>query len=158
MASVLRFLICAAFSIALFGCGLARQAEMERSVEDAKKVMQAEIAECERLYPSKTQRPVTPRIRCMKDARTKLAEVALGLGDKNYDQHMLVLAKLLVIAEQYDAGKLTEAQFELQKAQAIAEYNSVLAQRQNDNMIATAAMVASMPKTCTGYGNTVTCF
>ena len=71
---------------------------------------------------------------------------------------MLVLAKILVIAEQYDAGKLTEAQFELQKAQAVAEYNSVLAQRQNEAMLATAAMVSSMPKTCTGYGNTVTCF
>ena len=54
--------------------------------------------------------------------------------------------------------EITEAQFELQKAQAVAEYNSVLAQRQNEAMLATAAMVSSMPKTCTGYGNTITCF
>ena len=98
MASILRFAICAALLIPLFGCGLAQQAEIQKASEDAKQVMQAEIAECERLHPSKTQRPVIPRIRCLKDARTKFAEVARGLGDKNYDQHMLVLAKILVIA------------------------------------------------------------
>ena len=44
MASILSFAICAALLIPFFGCGLAQQAEIQKASEDAKQVMQAEIA------------------------------------------------------------------------------------------------------------------
>jgi len=165
MASILRFALCAALLTSLFGSGLARQAEMQKASEEAKQVMQAEIAECERLYPNKTQRPVTPRVRCLTDAGMRYAQAGVNFGNKNIDLDRLMRAKLLVVAEEYDAGKMTEAQFDLQKAQVVAEHNSAVAQRQNSaamvdaaRLQAIAAMDANSPKTCAGYGNTVTCF
>jgi hypothetical protein len=53
MASILRFALYAALLTSLFGCGLARQAEMQKASEEAKQVMQAAIALGFRLVKSR---------------------------------------------------------------------------------------------------------
>ena len=85
----------------------------------------------------------------------KAARVEAEHGYRHLDLEQLLRAKILLLAEQYDAGKMTEAQYRLEKAQAVTDYKSELMKRDNGAAIAAAA---SSPVTCTTIGNTVTCF
>jgi hypothetical protein len=132
----------------LLGCGYAAHVE---ATDTAK----AEIDACKQLYPNETQRPVTPRVNCILDARMKAARVKAEYGHRHLDLDELLRAKALLLAEQYDARKMTEAQYRLEKAQAVTDYKSEVMKRNNGAAIAEAA---SSPVTCTTVGNTVTCF
>ena len=134
----------------LLGCGYAAHVEAE-----ATKTAKAEVDECTRLYPNEAQRPVTPRANCIWDARIKAARVVAEHGYRHLDLEELLRAKILLLAEQYDAGKMTEAQYRLQKAEAVTDYKSELMKRNNGAAIAAAA---SSPVICTPVGNAVACF
>jgi hypothetical protein len=131
--------------------------------------METELNACRGLYPNENQRPVMPRMRCMTDAWIKFSRAGQGLWTRHLDLDELLRAKALALAEEYDAGKLTEAQFVLQKAQAITDHNSQIAQRENSaKMVAAAqeqasaasmqAIASTAPRTCAVVGNVVNCF
>jgi len=55
----------------LAGCGLARHAQIQKEVDAAALQMRRDWAECDRLYPDKYRKPVTPRIKCQTAAVDK---------------------------------------------------------------------------------------
>jgi hypothetical protein len=127
-------------------------------------------AECEKLYPNRTQKPVMPRIRCFNDAimAYQLAHER-STGNPNLDLARAMTAQMLVVGERYDKGAITEAQFEADKANVHSEYVTKVARRQNEAAMVGAArtqavaaqqqaIAASMPVTCNRFGNTVTCY
>jgi hypothetical protein len=152
------------------GCGLAKQIQINKEAEAAKKAQAAQIAECERLFPDRLRKPVTPRVKCFNEANLSYhMAYARSVGNPYLDLVRLMTAQMLLIAEKYDAGGLTEAQFEVAKATAQSDYASKVADRKNASAMVGAAqtqadaaqrraIAASMPVTCNRYGNSVTCY
>ena len=149
-------------SRAALGCALACMLLgcLPAAVSDAQKLRETEIEECHRLYPN--PRPVLPRMKCIGDALVKVARVAAQYGYKNLDLDELLRAKMVLLAERYDAGKMTEAEFQAEKAQIASTHETQVLQRQNSQAMVVAAQqqaaAASGPVSCTRVGNTTTCF
>lgn len=148
------------------GCGWALQAQLQKEIETAGKAHVAETADCERLYPDKYRKPTTPRIKCFNEANLKQTS---RINPNNVDLAKALAAEMLAIAEQYDAGRLTPAQYEAAKTRTFSDYTTRAMQRQNGVAMAEAAQqqaaAASMqayganrPRTCNTWGNTVTCY
>lgn len=146
----------------LAGCGLA----IEARLQEAQKLYEAQVAQCERLYPDRHRKPTQPRVSCFNNANMKLAE-----HDPDIDLTRAMTTQMLVLAERFDAGRSTPAQFEAEKAAVFADYRTRVMQRQNSTAMANAAadqaaaarqqaIAATMPKTttCNRFGNTVTCY
>jgi hypothetical protein len=156
-----------AFALALSGCGLAKIAEREKALAEARQVHQRDLAECERRFPDRYKKPTMPRVQCFNEANLRFA----AGGDPDIDLLRAMGARILVSAERYDAGRLTPAQYEAEKAGVFAEYNTQVQQRRNNAVVADAAnrqawaaqaqaIQAAMPRTttCNRFGNTVTCY
>jgi hypothetical protein len=158
----------------LAACGPSK---LQLEAPAAQQTRDAATASCERSYPDKHRKPVTPRVKCFNEARLDYAQAhERSVGNPALDLEQLVSAQMLAIAERYDAGKLTVAQYEAEKAAAIANYSSaVLQRRQGAAMVRAAqdeaaaarqqaaaaaqqAINSSMPTTCSRVGNTVTCY
>ncbi len=152
----------AALSSILPNCGYVAQQEASRAAE-------AEIGECVRLYPNQTQRPVTPRVKCIWDARMKYARAGLEHGYHNADLDELAQARVLLLAQSYDAGQITEAQYHVQLAETMVNHNTQAMHRNNGAAMAAAAqqeaeaatsmaLSASKPVTCTRTSSVATCY
>jgi hypothetical protein len=118
--------------VALSGCGLAAR---QAAREEIQKTAQAERDECNRLYPDKHRRPVMPRVRCISSALLKewvgYDRVRLPAYEvAQLDLVRLMSSRVIVAAERYDNGRLTEAEYDAEVAAAVADYNSHLFQRQ----------------------------
>jgi len=163
----------------LAGCGLARMAETREKVAAARQALAVDLAACERSYPDHYRKPVMPRMRCLRDAamRFQASMDQLGLG-RDTDLTRAMTSHLVAVAEQYDAGRLSQAQFDAEMAATLADYNSRRLARQNSAHMVTAARAqasaaerqasaaedlvaaARMPSTtvtCMRVGNMVTC-
>jgi hypothetical protein len=96
-----------------------------------------------------------------------------SIGGPILDLAEVLAAQMIVIAERYDSGKLTVAEFESEKASAVANFNSQAIARENSAAMVNAAQSqalaaqqqarqqairAAVPTTCTSLGNTVTCY
>jgi hypothetical protein len=145
---------------------LAQQAQLRKQLEEANRAHEADIAACERQYPDKNRKPATPRVKCFGEANVRQATQT-----RNPDADLVraMSAEMLVIAEQYDSGRLSEAQYEAAKAKTFSEYTSRAMQRQDNAAMASAAQQqaaaatvqaygANRPRTCNTWGNTVTCY
>ncbi len=87
----------------------------------------------------------------------------------NPDLIELLYAKYRVIHEQMDEKKISSSEGDLQKKQAIVYVNNIFSQRAAVDAEEEAASAASYnaimqnynanrPRTCSGYGNSVTCY
>jgi hypothetical protein len=129
---VLRIVLISLFGLFATGCGIALQVQRQ----EARTAYQAEIAECNRLYPDKYLKPATPRVKCFTDAAIRMAERG---ADPNMDLARAMTTQMMVIAERYDNGRLSPAQFDAEKAAAFADYRTRLIQRHNSTVMANAA-------------------
>lgn len=157
-----RVALCCALSCSLLGC-------VPQAIKDLTKMLDSELEECRRLYPNPDQRPVSPRMKCIGDATVKSSRVEAKYGYKNLDLDELVRAQMVLLAERYDAGKITETEYQVEKAKIRTAYETQILQRQNSQaMVAAAqeqaaaassqAIAASRPVSCTIIGHTASCF
>lgn len=137
--------------LALSGCAVANKIESMQ----AQKTYDQAVAECHARFSA---RPAVPMVKCINEARTRLGQ-APGADP---DLLAVVNGKALVAAEKYDAGTITEGEFDTAIAQAKAEYTTGSLNRWNEETLARSAAVsaaaAASPTTCRRSGNTVTCY
>ena len=147
-------------AFALAGCGPSK---LQLEAQAARDAYEAAIAACERSFPDRHRKPVTPRVKCFNEANLNLA----ARGDPNVDLVTAMTAQMLVLAERFDGGRFSEARFESEKAVVFANYRTQVLQRENSAAVADAAQAqawaaqqAATPRsvTCNRFGNTVTCY
>jgi hypothetical protein len=145
------------FIIGLGACAIDNSKFIE-----AKNDRDADIATCKKTYPDKHTKPVTPRVRCFNEANTRFS----SRGDPNFDLMNAMAAQMLVVAERYDAGHVSDAQYDADRANVFADYRTKVLRRKTDAKIANAAQdqadaawQATLPKTttCTQNLDTITC-
>ncbi len=96
--------------------------------------------ECSRQFPDELKRPIVPGLRCRQQASRAHFTSLARLGQENdLDLVELVLTRILMAAEKYDAGQLTEGQYLAERAQAIADAASQRQVRLNGRQVANAA-------------------
>jgi hypothetical protein len=80
------------------------------------------------------------------------------LRPRDQDLVNLLEAQRVAIAERVDAGTITQIEAEAEYAQDFAAANSESGRRTTNAQIAGAAMLATMPLTCTTFGATTNCY
>jgi hypothetical protein len=114
----------------LTGCGLSRHAQNETEIENKEPAIARQnteaIDQCQKLHPDPHRKPVLPRIKCFNDAT--LAYYTAFAGNPWSALVRVFTARMVVIAEKYDVGQISEAQFDFEKEQAIANYTSQVMQ------------------------------
>lgn len=133
------------------------------------------LNECRQQFPKRVRGQLAAQQRCNNEVYDRYASLN---GPLNADLVRLAGLKTLEAAERYDAGKLTDTQFDLEVAQIKAEFEggsqarasqALTAQAAQNQAAAAQSMAATQqsraiqdafaPKntTCTGAGNTMTC-
>jgi len=160
----------------LAGCASAAHSELEEANAAAARLGAA----CNQKFPDPHKKPTVARQQCLNEAY-RPAEIARSriLGPGSYDLANLSMARLVVIAEKYDRGEITAAQYDQARAEAQAAYSAELQSRQIATMMADAAqrqaaaaqqnamwqaygaaVKATVPPptvTCDKFGSTITC-
>jgi len=128
----MRWLTTALIVFTLAGCGLARQAEIKQAADQAQAQLGVGHVECERQYPDKYKRPVTPRVKCFNAANDRYNNaMARSVSNPVLDLHDAHHARRLVAAERYDKGELSQAEYELAMANSRTEATSQANDRNN---------------------------
>lgn len=163
-------IVCAFLGVFIAGCA---GAQIQQQAQLASQVRAAAQAKCDRIFPEKYKRPVSPRIECLNQADLEFADAHQASTGNNpfYANTRVLLAKRSLAAQRYDAGKSTEAEYELEVATAATEFTKAVDDYQNNKAIVAAAqqqanaatslaITASLPKTqtCNVFGDTVTCY
>lgn len=159
---------------ALAGCGLARNAELEKRLAEADRTRAAEEAKCDQAHPQ--PRPVTPRMQCTSTAYLNWLE---STGNPNLTLFRASIAQRLVIAERYDKGQISEAEYNAEAAKLDLAADTAIRQRnESAAMVSAAQQQASAASgqaalarqkaisdafrgnrtTCSTWGNTTTCY
>ena len=159
----MRFAFAVLLAPLLFGCGPSQR----QLAADITRDYEAALASCERSFPERYKKPVTPRMRCFVAANSARAV------RENYHTDLMdaMNAQMLVAAERFDAGRLTETRFEAEKATIYANFEGKMQERDDRkamvratqaqaNAAANAAMAASIPKSVTCYttGRITNCY
>jgi len=164
----MRWLITALIVFTLAGCGLVRQAEIRQELEVAKLQMDRDLAECARLYPDRKP-PVTPKMKCQAaamDKRNAAIERSIGNPQRDIRIYEKQKAQVLLAAERFDKGEISEAEFDLELANSNVESETQRLQRTNDAAAvqaaqgqAAAAWSAARPRTtnCNTFGGSTHC-
>lgn len=143
-------------SVLLGGCAIVQNYQYAKQADAAQKKFDAALSHCKVEFPIA---PAVPRAKCIGDA---LANYAREIGSEEADLIDVKNARVLVAAEQLDAGRITPIQYNAIIAEASAEENTVAQQRRNNHAVAAAAVqqayAASQPTTCRRIGNSVTCY
>lgn len=154
----------------LASCGLVTHLARGQQLKQLETAYAAERADCEKRFPAK--KPAAPRVRCRNDALIKrnAAMEQLPGHVRISDLARLASARYVLAAERYDAGRLSDAEYDLEVAAAENEYSTRWHDRVNGVTMATAAenqaaaarqqaIQSAIPKsvTCNRLGNTVTC-
>lgn len=126
------------------------------------------IDQCEKLYPGSQQKPVSPRVKCFNDATlayyTGFADIQRSGSVRAFT------AKMAAIAKKYDAGQISETEFDSEKEEAITDFTDQIMQRPDPagNVDAASmhraaskqAVATLLPKqmTCVPTSNGVNCY
>ena len=143
----------------LAGCGLARQAQIRQEIDVASVQHARAEASCEQQFPSKTQKPVTPRLKCFKaadDARN--GTIQRLKGNAHLDVIEAHYARALLAAERYDRGEISEAEYNVAVAESRASANGQLADRRNKTAAVAAqqqAAAAASQQAATAAGDSI---
>lgn len=146
-------LIC--ISLLLSGCGLAARREAQERQSAVVEQVRDSVAACDQSFP-KQQSTAVARARCLGEATAPIRPL-VPYPDL-YDQEV---ANRNALAEQVQAGKLSQVQYEAQFAQM---HSATIAEEQRRNLSnrsvqaqeATAA-AASSPVICNKIGNSTIC-
>jgi hypothetical protein len=85
------------------------------------------IDQCEKLYPGSQQKPVSPRVKCFNDAT--LAYYTGFAGIQRSGSVRAFTAKMAAIAKKYDAGQISETEFDSEKEMTISDFTNRIMQR-----------------------------
>jgi len=144
----------------LAGCDLVRQREIQAQMVALREQSAAAMQECGAQHPAGNPKTAVVRARCVNDA---LAIVRPALP---YPDLMdIFMADHALVAEDIQAGRTTIAQG---NAMLAHKWSELVAEEQRRNLanrsaaaqeqVAAASLLAAGPKSCSRYGNTVTCF
>jgi hypothetical protein len=146
----------------LAGCGLAQFAQMQQELDAAKLQLSRDWAECDRLYPNKARKPVTPRIKCQAAAKNKYYAAwkqATGNEASDIIIHEKNMAQALLAAERFDKGEISVAEYNLEAETLTLQRANDAAAVQAAQTQAAAASRPRLPRTtnCNTFGSTVNC-
>ncbi len=151
----------------LAGCASGQQAAIREAAEAASLQWARDWAECDRLYPDKYRKPVTPRIKCQAAAVDKYSAAwKQATGSAPLDIHAKHNAQALLAAQRFDKGEISEAEYKLeaenQRFHRKAVAAKVDAARQEAAASTSAAIQAATPPrtrrtNCNTYWGTVNC-
>lgn len=161
----------------LSGCGLAQQAQIQKDADVAVARREAGFQDCDRRYPDKRKKPITPRMQCLNDVVIEYAVAAdRSVGNPFMDLVKLRNARVLAAADKFDKGQTSVAQLEVELAESDAEYTNQVTIRTNNAAMAGAAqqqaaaasqqaMTSAIraatpprPVACNTLGNSTTCY
>jgi len=161
--------------LVLTGCGLSHHSHgrgdtaIENKEPAIAKQNNEAIDQCEKLHPDSHQKPVLLRIKCFNDAT--LAYYTAFADNPWSGPVRAFTARMVAIAKSYDAGQISETQFDFEKEQAISDYTSQIMQRPYSAAKANAtptqsaaaskqAVATLLPKqmTCVPTSNSVSCY
>jgi hypothetical protein len=128
----------------LTGCGLSRQTTIENKEPAIAQQNNEAIDQCQKLYPDPHRKPALSRIKCFNDAT--LAYYTAFPGNPWSGPVKVFTVRMVAIAEKYDAGQISEAQFDFEKEQAVANYTSQVMQRPAAKLDAAPKQVAAASK------------
>lgn len=112
-----------AVSLALCGCGVARQYQEAEQAKQLKAQAEAAVADCNGKYPAGNPKIEVTRVQCLNSAFAILMPT-LGADE---DLAQVFMADRLVIAEQIQSGKLDLAEG---SAQIAAKWSEVVSESQ----------------------------
>jgi hypothetical protein len=157
--------------LALTGCSLFGHTKSEITPQNkeppATRQNNQAIDQCEKLYPDPRRKPALLRIKCFNEAT--LAYYAAFAGNPWSPTVRVLAAQLVEVAEKYDSGQISEAEFDFEKEQAIANFTAQVTQRSAAKVnapstqtgAASSQLVATLlPKqmTCVPTSNGVSCY
>lgn len=152
----MRLMFVVALLATLPGCGAIQNYQNGQRLAEAKAQFDAAMSRCESGFPS--AKPMTPRAKCFATARIEYMEQVSNNGDLVRQMN----ARMVALAERFDAGKVTTTQWEAEHADIVVAYETQVRQRGNEAAMANAAVMsayaANAPRSCTKVGNTVNCF
>jgi hypothetical protein len=116
------------------------------------------IDQCEQLYPGSRHKPVSPRVKCLNAATLAYYE-----GFAEIQQSGLARAfvnKMTTIAKKYDAGQMSDAEFDTEKEKAITDFTSQITQRPDSPHVPLSKQATVLPKqmTCVPTSSGVNCY
>jgi hypothetical protein len=156
--------------LVLAGCGFSHHGHRrgDAAIDDHElaitKQNNAAIDQCEKLYPGSHQKPVSPRVKCFNEAT--LAYYASFADIQRSGSARIFANKMASIAKKYDAGQISDSEFDSEKEDAITELTNQIMQQPesaaNGNaMQARGSKQATLlPKqmTCVPTSNGVNCY
>lgn len=150
---IFRYLVLAALSACLVGCGAARRAEMAQAQEAAGAQAATERAACTQRFPTSVPRTRVAFARCLADVDNRLLRPYFSAPEL-FD---VIVAKRTALASQVDAGQITQEESDFQFAQTKSQVIGEL-DRRGLARRAVAAQEAANSFSCTKIGNTISCF
>jgi hypothetical protein len=116
------------------------------------------IDQCEKLYPGSRHKPVSPRVKCLNDAT-----LAYYVGFAEIQRSGLARAfvnKMTTIAKKYDAGQMSDSEFDTEKEKAITDFTSQITQRPDSTHVPLSKQATVLPKqlTCVPTSSGVNCY
>jgi hypothetical protein len=141
-----------------------------QEIKDARELRERKSAECRKQFPDPYKKPAVSLISCFAAANQADAEAHDRIRQPPIaDLVRATSAQILEIAERYDKGKLTQAQYEAEKSRAEADLNSRILQRSQGHAVAmaaedqagSAAAIAansSRPRSCSYGGGVAFCY
>lgn len=140
----------------LTGCGLARQQEAQDRLSQTAAEAVASSARCDESFPKRQQKTAVARSHCLAEATAPLRP--LFPYPDIYDQE---ISGRNLLSERWQAGKITEAEYEAQfyqmHSQATAERERRKLATRSVNAQEMAATAAASPVICNKVGTTTIC-
>lgn len=140
----------------LAGCGLVRQKEAQDRFNSAMAEVRAGVETCNQAHP-KQQQTAVARARCIGDATAPIRSL-VPFPDL-LDQET---ANRNLLAERWQAGKITQAEFEAQftqmHSQVVAEEQRRQLAGRSVNAQEAAAAAALSPTICNRVGSSTICY
>jgi hypothetical protein len=143
---------------ALVGCGLSQQAQLEKQRTAVVSEATEAIAQCNETY-KKVQATAVARAKCIGDASLRVR--AFSSAPDLFDQEV---AGRNALAEKWQKGQITQAEYEFQFTQLHSQLESegqrrALATRSVNaqEATATAALMSTGPVICNKVGTTTIC-
>jgi hypothetical protein len=156
----MKFIFAVVISLAMAGCGIMRQRELQARIDELKAKSHEAGEQCNVLWPAGNPKTAISRAKCQGEALAIIRPIA-----PYPDVLDLFIASRIAIAERLQNGQMTVAQaneaIAAKRSELVAEeQRRQLARRsvaaQED--VAAASLAAAGPHSCTAIGNTVNCF
>jgi hypothetical protein len=156
--------------LVLAGCGLSHHghhpgdAAIDNQEPAIAKQNTDAIDQCEKLYPGSHRKPVSPRVKCFNEAT--LAYYAGFAEIQRSGSARAFTNKMTAIAKKYDAGQISESEFDAEKEEAITDFTNQITQRSdsaanvNATQVQASKQATLLPKqmTCVPTSSGVNCY